>query len=501
MERRHQLALKVVGASLGLGLFGDGLFHQSAWGLNVFLWLFALVVTGWSIARNVASEAKPVTALLAVPTVLFALGYVLFDSPGAVLMCTIGTAVSLVMLAGYLRHLDIRRLSIGQATVGNVGNVLKMFLDPVFVFAEDVEWRILKQSKWSQHVSPYLRGAIVAIPIVVVFGVLLTQADPVFNKLTTQALTLNWDSLWAHAGLFLGFSALALMFLRRALLSPKSAVAPPTSSPARDHSIEAVVVALALDVLFLCFVAVQLKTFFWGAGFIKQTTGMSFAQYARQGFFQLVSVSALALPLLLALSAFVQSASAKQQATFRWSCAVMVSLLVLIMSSAFYRMGLYVSANGLTELRVYSTSFMVWLAIVFVVFSFTVLRGKPGRFVFLSLTSGLAAALVLMFSNPGRMIAEYNVGLLVKGGFFDPSYQTVLGADAAPSLIRALPYLKSEPRQMVSHWLQTGYAKGDSDWRGFNWSRSQAHAAVRHSRGLLIAEATAGPSGGGIASE
>ena len=40
-----------------------------------------------------------------------------------------------------------------------------------------------------------------------------------------------------------------------------------------------------LDLLFFCFVFVQFRYFFVGASTVEETTGLTFAVYARRGFF------------------------------------------------------------------------------------------------------------------------------------------------------------------------------------------------------------------------
>src|SRR5947209_491861 len=64
----------------------------------------------------------------------------------------------------------------------------------------------------------------------------------------------------------------------------------------------ALAVALGLvDLLLLAFVLVQFRTFFGGRSFVLHHARLTYAEYARSGFFQLAAVAALALVLLLAL--------------------------------------------------------------------------------------------------------------------------------------------------------------------------------------------------------
>ncbi len=73
----------------------------------------------------------------------------------------------------------------------------------------------------------------------------------------------------------------------------------------------------AYAALFLLFVVVQLRYFFGGAELVQRTTGLTHAQYARQGFFQLVAASALVLPVLLGADWTLRRETPAHQRAFR----------------------------------------------------------------------------------------------------------------------------------------------------------------------------------------
>jgi uncharacterized protein DUF4153 len=61
----------------------------------------------------------------------------------------------------------------------------------------------------------------------------------------------------------------------------------------------------ALNLLFLAFVVVQFRYLFGGEGLVEERVGLTYAEYARHGFFELVAVSVLVLVVLLAADALV----------------------------------------------------------------------------------------------------------------------------------------------------------------------------------------------------
>src|SRR5205823_2019867 len=140
------------------------------------------------------------------------------------------------------------------------------------------------------------------------------------------------------------------------------------------------VVLGSLDALFLAFVVVQIRYLFGGASLVSVSPGLSYAEYARHGFFELVAVSALSLPLLLTTHWLLRPQTCRAKRIFNALAGAQIVLLFVVMASAVQRMRSYMDEYGLTEARLYPTAFMGWLAVVFVWFALTVLRYRREAF-------------------------------------------------------------------------------------------------------------------------
>ena len=250
--------------------------------------------------------------------------------------------------------------------------------------------------------------------------------------------------------------------------------------------IESSVVLGLVNLLFVAFVVVQLRYFFGGAEWVVSSTGLTYAEYARRGFFELVWVAALVLPMLLGMHALVRKSDPLCERVFRLLAGLQVVLLFVIMASAMKRMRLYQSEYGMTELRLYTTAFMGWLGLVFVWFAATVLRGRRERFVYGALLAGLTVIASLHLLNPDRFIVTNNATLAHRGHPFDARYASQLSADAVPALLRAMPALGAEEQGYIASRLLDRWSsdKGE-DWRTWNWSRTEAHRAVSAHRATL----------------
>jgi hypothetical protein len=242
-----------------------------------------------------------------------------------------------------------------------------------------------------------------------------------------------------------------------------------------------------LDLLFLLFVLVQLRYLFGGAALVGVTPGLTYSEYARRGFFELVAAAALVLPLLLLAHWLLRKEQPAHERIFRGLAGVQILLLFVIMVSAVERMWLYQQEYGLTEQRVYPTAFMGWLAVVFVWFALTVLRGRRERFAFGAMVAGYLLLAMLHFLSPEALVVRVNAARAAAGRSLDVRYALSLSADAVPELISALPSLNPQDRCTVADHLLRRWSSPDGSWRTWSLARARAQQAVEEDAATLRA--------------
>ncbi|HEX5708733.1 MAG TPA: DUF4173 domain-containing protein [Pyrinomonadaceae bacterium] len=273
--------------------------------------------------------------------------------------------------------------------------------------------------------------------------------------------------------------------------SPASTSATKSETPRKQlvslGLVEVGIVLGLLDVLFLSFVVVQLRYFFGDSAHVVNSAGLTFSDYARRGFFELVWVALLALPVLLAAHWLLRKDEAGLgERVFRMLAGAMLGLLFVIMASALWRMRLYQVAYGQTELRFYTTAFMFWLGAVFVWFAATVLRGRRERFAWGAAVAGFLTLVALHVANPTEQIVRANLARAQMTGRFDAAYAVSLGDDAVPALVAALPSLNPRDRNYVAHRLvQHERTHAAHDWRSWNLGRARAGRVVRVNGNVL----------------
>lgn len=477
---KSRLGLGIVATALLLGLGWDMLLRTPQWGMNVGLWTMLLLAGGLGLARwqqiSVTGDGEGLLA----PVLFFAVAFAWRDS--ATLQMINGAAL-LGLLALAILHYRSGQIRVAEVMdyVAGVGGVWgQAFGGSATLMTSDINWQEIPHSQWSGTARAIGRGTLFSLPLLWVFGALLTSADAAFEQLATAVFHWLFADYFTHMLVIVTIAWLVGGLLRQMLLASEWQPPVRRSPEARVLGIIEVAVILGLlNALFFAFVCVQFRYFFGGLETVTAVPGLTLAEYTRRGFFELVTVAALVLPLLLVVHWLLRKEQSLHEHIFRGLAGTMIALLFVIMISAFQRMWLYQSEYGLTELRVYSTAFMGWLAVVFVWFALTVLQGKRDRFAFGMLVSGIAAAALLNVVNPDAIIVRTNVYREGAASSLDSHYVTSLSADAVPTLIAALPTFNEEKRQAVINRLLLRWSPPTTyDWRTWNWSRSQAWTAV-----------------------
>ena len=533
MNEKTKTGLEILEAAILLGILGDALLRATPWGLNLLIWIASLVAAliALTLRRKRALLQRENLALHAA-LVAFAAMFVWRDSLTLQFLDVVIMLAILSILS--LPALDIQTKVAGfvHYAAGAIYSGLNAAFAPFFLVFGDIEWAKLPQRGWMKHAAAVLRGLAIATPILLIFGALFMAADAVFEGIVKNTFNIEPDILFGHFLLF-GFLAwITAGYLRGSLLEnpfatiftnntptpeiltikPEKSVVdiseqPNTTEEAKSETgateaaknetvknnifslgaIEIGVVLGLINLLFLGFVIVQLRYFFGGMDFVQTTENFKLAEYARRGFFELCWVAGLTLPILLTAHWLMRKDSTGGEKLFRILAGINIALLFVIMFSAVQRMLLY-SGNlgyGLTTMRLYPTAFMLWLALVFLWFGATVLRGQPKFFAWGALWTALLVIGGLHVLNPDDLIVRHNAKLMQQGRQFDAGYNShSLSDDAVPALTEFLPEMSFENQCTVKHeLLHRLETDKTADFRTFNFSRWTARGVLLNYEG------------------
>jgi Domain of unknown function (DUF4173) len=325
-----------------------------------------------------------------------------------------------------------------------------------------------------------VRGLLLAAPILVLLGVLLASADAVFASF----LRVDFDPVTPAEHV----AALAAGAWGAAALLRVASVTPPGRLPALRRpigAVEAFVVLAGLCALFAVFTAAQLVALSEGGRHVLATAGLTYAEYARSGFFQLLAVAVITLGVLLLLRAATELASPGQRATFTAVAEVAVALTVVVVVVAVRRLNLYEDAFGLTMLRLYSELFSYWIGAVFLFLGAALAGVGHGRgwLVGAAVAAGLALLLALNVANPEAVVARDQLAGTRQVRRIDVAYVARLSEDAIPTVAARVPGLDPAARADLRARLCAAEPDGVSPsrftgWAAWNLGRERAERAV-----------------------
>jgi len=334
-----------------------------------------------------------------------------------------------------------------------------------------------------------LRGLLIALPILALFAALLASADAVFAQVLNQFIALFRleklpEYLFRLAYILFGAYLLAGVFLHAAQKSRDEKLVgeeKPLVSAFLGFT-EGAVVLGAVELLFLVFVIIQFRYFFGGQTNIG-VQGYTYAEYARQGFGELVAVAFFSLLLFLGLSVIVKRESPVRRTGFSGLGVGMVGLVGVILASAFQRLRLYEAAYGFSRLRTYTHVFMIWLGILLAAALVLEILRRERLFVTAALLAGIGFAASLNLLNVDAFIVRQNVARAAQGQELDVPYLASLSPDAIPALAETYRSAGLPPRirLAVGAALVCMRAKISApvvqDWRSFSLAQGWGQSA------------------------
>ena len=491
-------AAQVVLTGIAIGLVGQLLFYDVELGINAAIFTTLLLVAGWLLRRPLR---RPMLRdlWLAPAAVVFA-GFAAVRADPNLVALDLLAAVTLAAAA--------------LATFGGSAVVARPFRSLVELGVGTAGWaaggalaatsaarRRLPAAGFELGRArlglPILRGLLIAVPVVVVFVSLFAAADAIFARMLENLVRVDLE-VGDLAGrlllaAFMGWIAIGGL----ALAASRGGIPATAERPAgwRLGNTEALTVLLAVDATFIGFVALQGAYLFGGLD-TMQAVGMTYSDYARRGFFELVTVAALANALVVAIDRLI----ARRSMELLVASIGLVVLTGAVLASAALRLRLYQEAYGWTELRLYviATMFVLGLSLTALVVALATDRVR--RIWHVVVAAALVVGLGMNLIGPVRFITEQNVARLIDPALvpetgssgLDAYYLASLGDDAVPGLVQALALLDGDEGEHLRSELRFRLRALREDparnaWQAWNAGRHEARAALEDAarRGLL----------------
>ncbi len=290
--------------------------------------------------------------------------------------------------------------------------------------------------KGKKHTSKILTGVAIAIPFLLVIGLLFVSADAFIQKtlndffsaqnLQQSIVRAIWDIV-----AFVFFASGGWVIVSR-LIDQRRPV-----HHAYNYHLDHVVATtflVLLNILFAIFIGFQIVYFFGGQDFI-QAQGITYSDYAREGFFQLLWVSVIVVGII----AGVYRYTGMKHWLIRGFSILLALQTGVVIVSALRRMMLYIDAYGLSVQRFWATYGIYVIAAVLLIGIIAIIGNVAYDHVVKAVSVlVLIVASVSLLMNVEGIVADYNVNRYLSGKTdkMDVWYLISLSSDALPSVVR-----------------------------------------------------------------
>ena len=479
-------------AALGLGVCVDLLFHQKPLGVSVPL--FTLLLVGALLLLGRREGIRPVRGnlWLFVPLFFFAGMVAVRANPFVTSLNVLACLLLLGLIAHFHAAGRMEALGLGgflTVPLRTAGNALVRAAPLVLAV---VNLPRLKQ-RGAGNLLPVLRGLLLALPVLIVFGALLASADLVFarylDRLSRLEIPAGWETYVERAITII----VAAWIVAGGMIYALQRFGMQDDGPSRCASgggwlgfVECATVLISVNALFGAFLAIQFAYLFGGQTNVLTDAGFTYAEYARRGFFELVAVAALTLALILGLHRITRRETGAAVHRFNSLASHLVALTLVLLASAFQRLLLYENAYGFTEIRLYVHVFMGWLAVA-LVWVIAALWLRWNRFALGGFVAAIGFLTTLNLINPDAFIARRNLARYAATGKLDAAYLGSLSDDALPVLAPATRTLPASFAAILHEQIRQRREREQGEARRQSWpSFHLAHWRAGH----LIAKET-----------
>ena len=401
-------------------------------GITYVLFTVGSVLYIWFVLKNLELKLKKGSIFYIASMILVSISTFCTDDSRIIIFNNLGMLLLVICLLLDVVY-DTKQWGLGKF-ISSIMSVCLLSIGELNSPFEHAAWYI--KNKWSKRNSKYiylLIGIGITIPLFFVVFLLLSSADAVFRDFADNMMegfsfgSIIWFSF------MIGFMFLA-SYCVMTFISKKSIDEEVYDTP-KYESLIAIPVATVLTILYIVFSVIQIMYLF--VGDMDLPEGYTYAEYAREGFFQLLVVGILNLILVLVGLYFFKTSKA-----LKGILVVMSFCTIIMIASSAMRMLIYIQYYYLTFLRILVLWSLLVLLLIFAgVISFIFYKKFPlFRYSMVVVT---VLYLCLAFCHPDYIIAKVNLAgteksdsEFFKGDGYDDYYMlSKLCADAAPVIV------------------------------------------------------------------
>lgn len=486
-HRPKRLTLTAV--ALLLAAIWNLLFWGSNAGISFFMYIavFAVAFTGlmWRFGHATRKRAL----WLLIPILVLAFNVARFETPFVESGIPVITVVLLIIYCSWLTLRIPEGARFNLLGVRMFQNIFLPFTTTGMVFKDLKQDTLLgDRADRKTLLHNVLWGLAIAAPIFLIFLGLFMSADPVFKQAVLsiiEKLHIDWETFWRLIIIAFWTLILSSFFY---FYSSRAHEMHDTNHDPHDYSTPILnTVFIVLNILFLGFVYIQVRYLFLGSDALA-LRDLTFAQYAREGFFQLViAVALVALMGMILYGTLTRTASL----LLRSMAMVFLALSVVIAFSALHRLGMYQEVFGLTLSRFYASALVILFAAeLTMTIVLIAMRLRFGQAFAIHTAMILTGLMVATGFNVEKRVVQINIDNHLAGRrALDAAYIGDLSNDAMPAIFERFASLDEKTQKAIGEqWKYYEYGTQHrydaltnrmekKDWREFTFAAFLAQQA------------------------
>ena len=426
---KKDTAFAVVLAAVSVIFSVLGIWGGFKGGFTISLILLLASVTAYLLPAK--GKIKPFPFLCMLLSVGVSIPFT-FTSSGAVRFWSL-VSVGILDLVWFVSIAD------DSAEKGDLG-IFKNIFSPVFEGAIPnlpVSLRSLfsGREKGNKNFGKAILGIVLSLPVLIVVVPLLMSSDEAFSGMIEMLFgNLILTLVKLGLGLIISVFVISYCFTLK------------KEEPKEDlnntfKGIENTVLVSFLSVISLCYLAYlfsQLAYFFSAfSGFLPENYKFTVSAYARRGFFEMTVIAAINFGLIFLSLLISRKKEGKSCISLRIICTFTGIFTLIIIATALSKMFLYISSFGMTRLRIQTSAFMVFLAVVFISLIIRLYLPKV-RVIRTAFVTSAVVLIALGVGNVNSIVADYNYKAYKNGTLESVDIDAIydLGHEGVPYLIK-----------------------------------------------------------------
>ena len=356
---------------LGILMWNCLCMENFARGLSMFSILYIITVLAYAGLKKFPITGEKIFWTLILLGISLPYGfYSVFDFGQTLMIFLVAAYWTLVITEGLLWKGQTSSWILLDSWNGLIALPILNFLCQIRLIFQTFSEKREEKKDWRM----VLLGILISIPALLVIIPILAQADTGFRSLVAAILDLLGADfrilIWRGiVGILLGAFMFGTLYggVYKRHVKEEECIRFHEESGRVFRFVPDIAVltfGIIVSAVYVLFIGLQARYLF-SAFFGILPEAYTYAQYARQGFFELCVIALLNASFLIAMNGCAKTPRRKNRGLLLEN-GILGALTLLLLTTAASKLGMYIVAYGFTVKRCISSIFLIWLFLVFI---------------------------------------------------------------------------------------------------------------------------------------